>query len=74
LVSGFSPAIMKSILKANLKVETFTAESVMEQTIGSPRYNVIEDEASIIMPSAYGHAQAEKDWKTALQKRQQASG
>lgn len=69
LVSGFSPAIMKSILKANLKVETFTPESVMEQTIGNPRYNVIEEEASISMPSAYGHAQAEKDWQTALKNR-----
>lgn len=38
LVSGFSPAIMQSILKA----EDFSPLAVMEQTISSPRYNVID--------------------------------
>ena len=38
LVSGFSPAIMQSILKA----DDFSPLAVMEQTIGSPRYDVID--------------------------------
>ena len=38
LVSGFSPAIMKSILAA----QDFSPEGVMEQTIGNPRYDVID--------------------------------
>jgi hypothetical protein len=37
LVSGFSPAIMKSILAADLK--RFSPESIMLQTVGSERYN-----------------------------------
>ena len=36
LVSGFSPAIMKSILKA----EAFTPESIMLETVNVERYNV----------------------------------
>ena len=35
LVSGFSPAIMKSILSA----DNFSAESIMQMTIGSERYS-----------------------------------
>jgi len=44
LVSGFSPAIMKSILQAAAITteETFTPEMVMDQTIGVPRYDVID--------------------------------
>ncbi len=38
LVSGFSPAIMKSILKA----QDFTPLGVMEEAIGNPRYDVID--------------------------------
>ena len=38
LVSGFSPAIMQSILKA----EDFSPLAVMDQTIGSRRYDVID--------------------------------
>ena len=37
LVSGFSPTIMKSILSA----DNFSAESIMQMTIGSERYNNI---------------------------------
>jgi len=37
LVSGFSPAIMKSVLAADL--QQFTPESVMLKTIGVERYN-----------------------------------
>ena len=37
LVSGFSPAIMKSILAADL--DKFSPESIMLGTIGSDRYN-----------------------------------
>ena len=40
LVSGFSPAIMKSILKAS--IDSFTPESVMLETINNPRYDVIK--------------------------------
>lgn len=43
LVSGFSPAIMKSILAAaEIKDEHFSPEAVMEQTIDNPRYDVID--------------------------------
>lgn len=38
LVSGFSPAIMKAVLAAD--VEDFTPEAIMMKTIGSPRYDV----------------------------------
>ena len=38
LISGFSPAIMTSILAA----ETFTPEAVMLKTLNSPRYSVID--------------------------------
>jgi hypothetical protein len=38
LVSGFSPAVMKSILQAR----DFSPLGVMEQTIGNPRYDVID--------------------------------
>ena len=38
LISGFSPAIMKSVLAAN----EFTPRSIMLDTINSPRYMVIE--------------------------------
>ena len=41
LVSGFSPALMTSILRA----EDFSPLGVMEQTIGVPRYDVIDREA-----------------------------
>ncbi len=41
LVSGFSPAIMKSILNAN-KMASFTPEAIMDETIGNSRYAVIE--------------------------------
>lgn len=45
MVSGFSPAIMKSILAAKeIKAETFTPETVMETTISNPRYDVIDQE------------------------------
>jgi hypothetical protein len=37
LISGFSPSIMKSVLKA----DEMTPVSVMMQTIGSDRYNVV---------------------------------
>lgn len=37
LVSGFSPAIVKSVLKANF--EQFTPEAIMLQTIMNERYN-----------------------------------
>jgi hypothetical protein len=40
MVSGFSPAIMKSILTA----QDFSPEGVMEQTISNPRYDVIDRE------------------------------
>lgn len=36
LISGFSPAIMKSVLKA----ETFTPESIMLDTVNVPRYDI----------------------------------
>jgi hypothetical protein len=43
LISGFSPAIMKSVLKAaEIKANDFTPESVMEQTIANDRYDVID--------------------------------
>lgn len=38
LISGFSPAVMKSVLKA----ENFTPWDVMCQTINSPRYDCVE--------------------------------
>jgi len=38
VVSGFSPAIMKAILEA----KDFSPLAVMEQTIGNPRYDVID--------------------------------
>lgn len=38
LVSGFSPAIMKAVLAADL--ENFTPESIMLQTIMNPRYDI----------------------------------
>jgi hypothetical protein len=48
LVSGFSPAIMKSILTANeVKAENFTPETVMEQTIANPRYDVIDKKVAL---------------------------
>lgn len=50
LVSGFSPAIMASILKATeVKVENFTPEAVMEQTINNPRYDVIDKGLPMIL-------------------------
>ena len=36
LVSGFSPAIMKSILAA----ESFTPEAIMLDTVNVPRYDI----------------------------------
>ena len=38
LISGFSPAIMKSVLKA----ESFTPEYIMDQTIMIDRYNIFD--------------------------------
>lgn len=40
LISGFSPAIMKSVLQASF--DNFTPLSVMMETIGNPRYDVID--------------------------------
>lgn len=37
MVSGFSPAIMKSILAA----KEFTPESIMLDTVNQPRYSVV---------------------------------
>lgn len=70
-VSGFSPAIMKSILKANLNVTKFTPESVMEETISSPRYDVFR-EATMSAPASYTAAQAAKTWQVALENRRAA--
>ena len=38
LVSGFSPAIMKSILTA--KMDDFTPEAIMLETVMNPRYDL----------------------------------
>jgi glyoxylate utilization-related uncharacterized protein len=38
LVSGFSPAIMKAVLSAD--IENFTPEAIMLQTIMNPRYDI----------------------------------
>jgi len=38
LISGFSPAIMKSILTCN--AEDFTPESVMRKAVMIPRYDI----------------------------------
>ena len=38
LVSGFSPAIMKAVLAAD--IENFTPEAIMLQTIMNPRYDI----------------------------------
>jgi hypothetical protein len=46
LISGFSPAIMKSVLKASVKAEDnskFTPEAVMLETLNDVRYDVIAD-------------------------------
>jgi hypothetical protein len=46
LVSGFSPAIMKSVLKASVKAEDnaqFTPEATMLETLSDPRYDVVQD-------------------------------
>src|ERR1035437_3215945 len=40
LISGFSPAIMKAVLKVS--VDSFTPENVMLETINNPRYDVID--------------------------------
>lgn len=49
LVSGFSPAIMKSVLKAaEIKADNFTPEAVMELTIANDRYDVIDKERPFV--------------------------
>lgn len=62
---------MKSILKANLNVTKFTPESVMEETISSPRYDVFR-EATMSAPASYTAAQAAKTWQVALENRRAA--
>ncbi len=58
LVSGFSPAVMKSILKAQqVEAKDFTPEAVMEETISNARYDVIDKERKTVhvhMPNTEG--------------------
>ena len=51
LISGFSPAIMKSVLKASAVAEDntqFTPEAVMLETLLNPRYSVIDEDEQVV--------------------------
>lgn len=65
LVSGFSPAIMKSVLKVS--VDSFTPENVMLETINNPRYDVIDKPsrptATAVEANRMFHAILDRDTK-----------